>query len=147
MDAWGAGGRTAAGSRGVLCPVGAGGWSGAGHCRVMVQLQRGGRDKTGKSALLLAGLGAPGLTRCWGRLSGRDPKAVRGQAGCPREVSWAERGEDLWGRARLGALKVATSPCAAGQRALYPQWLVLPGVSRGKAGSFLCDFSEEEHST
>lgn len=27
--------------------------------------------------------------------------------------------------------------CAAGQRASYPQWLVLPGVSRGKAGSFL----------
>lgn len=64
--------------------------------------------QTGKSAL--AG-GAGGLRSgrdvgggCWAEIR----RQCEDKAGCPREVSWAERGRRPWGRARLGALKVAT---------------------------------------
>ena len=65
-----------AGSHGVLCPVGLGG----GLAGRAVQDSDGaaaeGRGRhTGESAWW-QGWGAPVWTRRWGRLSGRDPKAV-----------------------------------------------------------------------
>lgn len=73
----------------------------------MVRLQRGGGDTQGR----VRGGRAGGLR------SGRDVgggcraeirRQCEDKAGCPREVSWAERGRRPWGRARLGALQVAT---------------------------------------
>lgn len=79
-----------------------------GQCgTVMVRLERGGGDTQGR----VCGGRAGGLR------SGRDVgggcraeirRQCEDKAGCPREVSWAERGRRPWGRARLGALKLAT---------------------------------------
>ena len=64
-----------------------------GKGRLAGRTLRNSDGETGEGREKLGGGGWAALawTRCWGRLSGRDPKAMRGQGWLPQEGSWAER--------------------------------------------------------
>lgn len=65
-----------AGSRGVLCPVGLGGGLAGRAVRDSDGAAGEGRGRHTGESVWWQGWGAPVWTRRWGRLSGRDPKAV-----------------------------------------------------------------------
>lgn len=70
-----------AGSHGVLRPAGA--WRGVDLAGRMLRNSDGATGE-GREKLAGGGWGAPVWTRCWGRLSGRDLKAMRGQGWLPQ---------------------------------------------------------------
>lgn len=149
MDAWGAGGRT-----GRLTWSSLSSGAGGGGLGRALQDSDGGAategraGQTGKSALA----GGTGGLRSGRDVGGGCRAEIRRQcedkAGCPREVSWAERGRRPWGmETRLGALRLQPYLCS-GAESLVPTVAGAPWGEPWKGWLFSCDFSEEEeHST
>lgn len=141
MDAWGAGGRTWVRAHGEFSVQWGWGvvWQ-VGHCRTDGAATEGRAGQTGKSALA-GGTGGSGLDEMLGEAVGqRSGRQCEDKAGCPREVSRAERGRRPWGRARLGALKVATLLVQRGREPCTHSGCAPWGWSLRKGWLFSCDF-------